>query len=180
MRNASDRGSALLVMIVGLAVACGCTSAPVATVAGSPVGPSAAPPSRPAAVATVRPTSTARPSPGRSLLPSTTVRATEAPDGSIKIVMFGPPPKFRPDALRVPAGDVVIYLQNDSPGGDPHGTHGLAIGRNRDHPIAVSDSVPAARRAVFTVHDLPPGEYVMWCTFLDHASLGQIGTLTVE
>ena len=114
------------------------------------------------------------------MLPSTTVAATEAPLGAIQVVMVGPPPVFRPKALTARAGDVVFYLENNSPSADAHGVHTLAIGRELGKPIVVSDEVRGGRRAIFTVLGLDAGEYVTWCTFPGHASLGQTGTLTVE
>ena len=115
-----------------------------------------------------------------SMLESTTVAATEAPVGSIRLVMTGPPPVFRPAALSATAGEVVFYLDNTSPTGDSHGVHTLAIGHDRTSPVVVSGEVPGGRRAVFTVHGLDAGEYVIWCTFTAHAGLGQVGTLSVR
>jgi plastocyanin len=94
--------------------------------------------------------------------------------------MFGPPPVFEPKELTAPAGDAVFFLVNDSPRGDGHGVHTLAIGKARPDAIVVSGEVPGGGRAVFTVHGLPAGTYEIWCTFPAHAGLGQIGTLTVE
>jgi plastocyanin len=108
------------------------------------------------------------------------VTATEAPAGSVEIEMVGPPPRFIPAAVTVPAGDIVFFLKNDSPARDPHGIHTLAIGRTQGQPLVVSDEVQGGRRAIFTVHGLEPGAYTMWCTFPGHAGLGQVATLTVE
>jgi plastocyanin len=94
--------------------------------------------------------------------------------------MSGPPPRFKPDAYQASAGDVVLFLVNNSPRSDPHGVHTVAIGPDLAHQIAVSEEVPGAGRAVFTVRGLKVGEYVIWCTFPNHADLGQVGTLTVE
>lgn len=104
---------------------------------------------------------------------------TEQPAGSVLLEMTGPPPRFVPSKLSAPGGDVVFFLKNTSPARDPHASHSLAIGTDRDHLLAVSDLVDGGRSAVFTVHGLEPGDYAIWCTFPAHAGLGQAGTLTV-
>jgi plastocyanin len=114
------------------------------------------------------------------MLASTIEPATEAPAGAIRLRMFGPPPQFGPKSLTANAGDVVFFLENDSPSGQEHGTHDLNIGKTRDAAVVVSGPVPGGRRAVFTVHGLEAGDYVIWCSLFGHASLGQEGSLTVE
>lgn len=89
--------------------------------------------------------------------------------------MAGPPPHFVPEALMATAGDVVFFLDNVS-----SRPHTLAIGPRLHDPIVVSDFVEMGTAAVFTVRDLGAGEYIIWCTIGDHASLGQVGTLTVD
>jgi plastocyanin len=113
------------------------------------------------------------------MLESTTEPATEAPAGSIRLEMFGPPPQFRPTSLTAAPGEVVFYLENGSPSGQEHGAHTLAIGTTQGAPIVVGDEVRGGRRAVFTVHGLEAGDYVIWCTLFGHAGLGQEGTLKV-
>ena len=181
------RTTALSRILIGsIVVLVGCTPSPAASTtvpSASAVADATATATSTSAAPTVRPTqrpSVAVASPDPSMLGSTTVAATAAPVGSIPLVMTGPPPVFRPNALTAQAGDVVFYLENTSPAGDPHGVHALAIGRNRTSPIVVSEQVPGGRRAIFTVRGLEAGEYAIWCTFPGHAGLGQVGTLTVE
>ncbi len=146
-------------------------AAPTPTIVPTPIPPTTAPPAQASRIAA---------SAGPGMLASITEAATTPPAGSIQVVMSGPPPVFRPAALTANAGDVVFYLQNDSPAADSHGIHTLAIGHDRTAPIAVSDEVPGGRRAVFTVLGLEAGDYVIWCTFPGHAGLGQVGSLTVD
>ena len=182
------------IVVGALALLSGCSSAPgAAGPAATPVAistaipslASTAPPaptttSTSSAVSTTRPSAAASTSSGVAGVTSTTEPATEAPRGAITIVMTGPPPRYQPAAITASAGDLILFLQNDSPTADPHGVHTVAIGPDRDHAVVTSDEVAGGRRAVFTVRGLPVGEYVIWCTFPGHAGLGQVGTLTVE
>ncbi len=163
----------------------GCTSG---TVAPSEVGTAAAAAPSPAAtepaptVVAPTPSESTSSSIGASptpVLASTTEMTTEQPAGSILVEMTGPPPRYVPTKLSAPAGDVVFFLKNTSPARDEHAKHDLAIGPDRDHPLAVSDLLDGGRSAVFTVHGLDAGTYVIWCTFPGHAGLGQVGTLTI-
>jgi uncharacterized cupredoxin-like copper-binding protein len=113
------------------------------------------------------------------VLASTTEVTVEQPAAAILLEMTGPPPRFVPNKLSAHAGDVVFFLKNTSPARDEHGKHDLAIGRDRDHPLAVSDLLDGGRSAIFTVHGLEAGTYVIWCTFPGHAGLGQVGTLAI-
>jgi plastocyanin len=114
------------------------------------------------------------------VLASTTELTTDQPAGAIPVEMTGPPPRFVPSKLTATAGDVVFFLKNTSPARDEHAKHDLAIGPDRDHPLATSDLLDGGKSAVFTVHGLAAGTYVIWCTFPGHAGLGQVGTLTVS
>jgi hypothetical protein len=115
------------------------------------------------------------------MLESTTIPMSAAPDGAIQLEMFGPPPQFRPKDLTGTAHDVVtFYLVNNSPAREEHGTHTLAIGKKLGEPLVVSGELKGGQRAVFSVHGLGPGKYVIWCSLLGHASLGQVGTLTLR
>ncbi len=89
--------------------------------------------------------------------------------------MAGPPPHFVPADLIAPAGDLVFFLHNKS-----KGIHTLAIGRELHKPIVSSSSVPQGHAAVFTVHGLRAGDYVIWCTIDDHANEGMVGTLILK
>ena len=171
----------------------GCSSGSTATAAATTSVVATATPVATAAVTTT-PATTAKPTPspsptaGPTAVPSakpgqllsSTVEMFVQPDGSIAIEMHGPPPVFTPNDLKATAGEVTFFLKNTSPGRDPHGVHSLAIGPDLKHPIVESAPIDGARRAAFKVYDLPAGEYVIWCTFPDHANLGQTGTLVVE
>ena len=172
-----------LVLGAGLLIG-GCTAGTVApgvtasaTVAPPPASPepsptaeTAAPSPSPSEVIGARPT---------PVLASTTALTTVQPAGSLVLEMTGPPPHFVPSKLSAKAGDVVFFLKNTSPARDEHAKHDLAIGPDRDHLLAVSDLLDGGRSAVFTVHGLQAGTYVIWCTFPGHAGLGQTGTLMV-
>ena len=104
-----------------------------------------------------------------------TEEADEAPAGAILVELAGPPPRIVPDALSATAGDVVFFLDNVALGSP----HNLAIGTTLHESIASSRSVPIGHSAVFTVHGLAAGEYVIWCAVENHAVEGMVGTLTV-
>jgi plastocyanin len=89
--------------------------------------------------------------------------------------LAGPPPHYEPAVLSARAGDSVFFLDNVS-----QGTHTLAIGSALNHVLVVSGSVASGQAAVFTVHGLRPGHYVIWCSIDDHAAEGMVGTLTVK
>jgi len=106
---------------------------------------------------------------------STTEAATSAPAGAISVDMTGPPPKFVPADLVAPAGDLVFFLHNKS-----QGIHTLAIGRELHKALVSSSQVLHGQAAVFTVHGLQAGHYVIWCTIDGHAEEGMVGTLTLN
>lgn len=106
---------------------------------------------------------------------STTVRATAAPVGAIRVQLAGPPPHYEPASLSAKAGDVVFFLDNTS-----LGTHTLAIGTALYHPLVVSGSVAKGESAVFTVRGLRAGSYIIFCTIDNHAAEGMVGTLIVR
>lgn len=106
---------------------------------------------------------------------STTEPATSTPAGAITVDLAGPPPHFVPADLMAPAGDLVFFLHNKS-----KGIHTLAIGRELHKPLVASSPVPQGQAAVFTVHGLQAGHYVIWCTIDDHANEGMVGTLTLN
>lgn len=135
----------------------------------------------PPAAAPTQATSSAAPTPSARMLASTTVAAESAPPGATLVELHGPPPVIIPDEVTAPAGaEVVFFLDNTSAKGEAHGTHTLVIGPSLGTPLAASEQVPAAASAVFTVTGLEPGTYQVWCSFRDHAGLGQVGTLTVR
>jgi uncharacterized cupredoxin-like copper-binding protein len=69
----------------------------------------------------------------------------------------------------------VFYLHNRS-----QGIHTLAIGRELHKALATSANVLQGKAAVFTVHGLGAGEYVIWCTIDGHAGEGMVGTLILK
>lgn len=106
---------------------------------------------------------------------STTVPATAAPAGSTRVQLAGPPGHFEPADLTATAGDIAFFLDNTSPG-----THSLAIGPALHESLAESANVLNGRAALFTVHGLKTGAYIIWCTVDNHAAEGMVGTLTVK
>ena len=165
-----------------VAIIAGCSgSAPGSPSASlsSDVSPLSTRPSLPASFAPATSSPTARIAPAtpsaRAGLTSTTTPATAAPAGSLRVGLAGPPPHFEPHALTATAGDVDFFLTNSS-----FGTHTLAIGPALRDRIVGSRQVPSGQTAIFTVHGLRAGEYVIWCTIDNHADLGMVGTLTVK
>jgi uncharacterized cupredoxin-like copper-binding protein len=110
---------------------------------------------------------------------STTEPVDEAPPGSIRVEMAGPPPRFLTPELVATAGDVVFHLVNTGVVGDPRGDHVMVIGPEVLEQNVKSDRVKSGDSAAFTVKDLPAGEYAFWCTLNNHYSEGMVGTLTV-
>ncbi len=106
---------------------------------------------------------------------STTKLASAAPVGAITLELAGPPPHFVPTSLTGRAGDLVFFLKNTA-----QGIHNLAIGTVLYKPLATSDIVQKGQAAVFEVHGLRAGVYVIWCTIDDHAAEGMVGTLTLN
>ena len=60
----------------------------------------------------------------------------------------------------------------------------MAIGTTVGEALVESTSVEEAKAVIFTVQDLPPGDFLIFCTVLDggqpHYDLGMKGTLTVS
>lgn len=90
--------------------------------------------------------------------------------------MAGPPGRFDPTALSATPGTVVFYLENLS----QQGYHTLAIGTLLHHALVISGPVSPGQAAVFTVENLPAGEYSIWCTVDGHAADGMTGTLSLQ
>lgn len=110
-------------------------------------------------------------------LEATTEEADEAPAGAITITMNAPPPRFTPDDVTANAGTVIFFLVNDR---DSSEAHNMLIGTDVETPaLANSETLLPGHSAVFTVHDLAPGTYAIWCTYNHHVSSGMVGTLTV-
>lgn len=164
----------------------GCSAAILVIAAGCGSNEEAPSGSTTALTSTDKPAATSEPAPSTSepapdLLESTTKDASNPPAGSTGVEMHGPPPQLIPRRYIVKGGPpTVFFIDNTSPAGDSHGGHALAIGPEIGQPVAVSDLILAAHSATFTVKGLEPGRYAIWCDFLDHAALGQNGTLTVR
>jgi uncharacterized cupredoxin-like copper-binding protein len=122
----------------------------------------------------------ASPTPGTAGLAATTAPADVAPSGAITVAMSSF--KFDPSALTATSGTIGFFLQNVGAGVDPIAlqNHNLVIGVDQDHPLAESSYVSAGKAAVFTVQDLAPGTYMIWCSVPHHAANGMVGTLTVS
>ena len=130
-------------------------------------------------VDTASPTTSAPANTTTTLLDTITEVASDAPPGSVQVELSGPPPHFRPTELTAPPGDTVFFLVNTGDPEHPLASHTLAIGLKQGYAIAKSDTVQPGTSASYTVHGLEPGEYVIWCSILNHASYGMKGTLTV-
>ena len=93
------------------------------------------------------------------------------PAGSTKVTMTEF--KFDPATLTVTHGKVVLFLVNA-------GTtqHDLAIRDTSGNRVAVSELVSAGDSIVFTVDNLPAGQYKIFCTQQGHEASGMKGDLT--
>lgn len=154
-----------VIELVGIiVVASGCAgpaaSAPAVSTSGAPS-------------ATPLATEMASPTPAPTL-ESTTEVADQAPPGAITLDIKGA--KFIPDEVTAKTGTVVFFLVNEMDAA----AHNMLIGTDVHSPALVkSETVLSSRSAVFTVHELEPGSYVIWCSIDDHLSFGMVGTLTV-
>jgi plastocyanin len=163
----STTGAAILLA----SIIAGCSPSTGET-GSEPLSPSAS-----RALATASPSASrasATPSPSLGLA-STNAPARVAPTGAVQVELAGPPPHYKPTELTAKAGEVAFFLHNTS-----HGTHTMAIGPVLYQRLVASASVGSGQAATFTVHDLPSGRYIFWCTIDDHAAEGMVGTLTVE
>ena len=130
-------------------------------------------------VDTASPTTSVPANTTTTLLDTTTEVVSDAPPGSVEVELAGSANEFRPNELTAPPGDTVFFLVNTGETGNEFAVHTLTIGLERGYAIARSDEVLPGTSASYTVRGLEPGEYVIWCSFRDHASLGMKGTLTV-
>jgi plastocyanin len=94
------------------------------------------------------------------------------PAGSTKVTMTEY--KFDPSSITVPHGKAVFFLVNSG-----STQHDLAIRDNTGNRLAVSELVSAGDSVVFTVNNIDPGTYTIFCSQDSHESLGMKGTLTV-
>ncbi len=121
-------------------------------------------------------TTPATPTPAPTLA-STTVEATEAPPGAIVIdTGENPVPHFIPDELSVKAGKAIFFITNMVGRQAPHN---MAIGPALHEVLVRSRAVLNLRSVVFTVEDLPAGDYVFWCEVQGHDAPEMVGSLTV-
>ena len=99
--------------------------------------------------------------------------STPQPAGSFKVTMTEF--KFEPSTISVPAGKVVFYLVNAGNGT----SHNLIIRDSGGKKIAGSELVSAGDQSVFTVDNIAPGTYTIFCDQPGHEASGMKGTLTV-
>ena len=159
----------VLVAVVLVTGGCGAPAAPTATVATSPTIPVSTGAASPSPVV-----ETAAPT-----LAATSEEASSAPPGAISVDMgaFGPP-RYVPDQVTVRTGEVVFFLRNV---GDRYeGFHDFVIGPALYQALARSPALEGGDAVIFTIEDLPRGDYTFWCEIERHASLGMVGTLTVD
>lgn len=164
--------SLLPVLVAVGALAAGACSSP-SPAASAAVASSAAAATAPTPAIATGPAASSAPSAPVGPI-STTVPATSAPAGSIRVELAGPPGRFEPADLTASAGEIVYFLENSSPG-----FHTLAIGLELHKILAVSTTVAPGDAAIFTVHGLGTGNYTIWCSIGDHSALGMVGTLTI-
>ena len=94
------------------------------------------------------------------------------PAGAIKVTMSDY--KFAPANLSAKAGKVDFYLTNT-------GTqaHDMLIADPSGKVLAASGLVQASNDSTFSISNLPPGTYQIYCDVPGHRALGMEGTLTV-
>jgi plastocyanin len=165
----------LLVFTSGLVAACtGATSTqlvPPATPTSDTLPATSAPP---------------RPSPTTAaLVVGETTPASSAPPGAISLRADSNSFAYQQTGLWAKTGTVSVFISNVAPEGQRTGRqHNMAIGTSLGEPLLVSDSISEGKSAVFTIEDLPPGNYVFFCTISDagvqHYQLGMVGALTVN
>jgi plastocyanin len=97
---------------------------------------------------------------------------TNQPAGSTMVTMTEY--KFDPSTITVPHGKVVFYLVNSG-----SAQHDMAIRDSTGNRLAISELVSAGDSVVFTVNNIDPGTYTIFCSQDSHESLGMKGTLTV-
>ncbi len=159
----------MLVLVAGCSSTCSCANpSPIVTQSFAPN-----------ATASQSPTASATAQASASPLPTLTA-STEptgsAPAGATRVEMYAL--AFHPADLSVPAGDARFFLVN--PADKSLGTHSMAIGPKLYQVLAASAPVPLGASALFSVQDLVPGTYAIWCTIDGHASEGMVGTLVVH
>jgi plastocyanin len=153
---------------IGLAyvlAAAGCTTA----APPSPSAPGASPTPLPA---------TAAPAP-TPVLRATYEPAPSGPSNAIAVQLGTmTAARFVPDSITAKAGTITFFLTNPRNDTFPFG-HDIRFGPEMFEPLAYSPVLPNRETGIFTVEDVPAGEYVLWCQFEGHFQLGMTGELTV-
>lgn len=96
--------------------------------------------------------------------------ASGPPAGSIQVTMTEF--KFDPSDIHVKAGKLTFYLVNSG-----SVAHNMIIQDSSGTRVAGSELVSAGDTFVFTVDDLPAGNYSIVCDVQGHAAAGMKGTL---
>jgi len=81
---------------------------------------------------------------------------------------------YAPASVTVAQKDAVFNLINDSPG-----KHDFTLGTTLKGEVLFSKTLASNTQAVIDLTFLAPGKYTFWCSVLDHADMGQVGTLTI-
>ncbi len=163
--------------MVGAALIVGCSGAASPTSSATGSTPTTSP-----AVASSAPTA-ATASPPSGLI-GTTNAASSPPPGAISVETAPVSFAYQPSALTAAAGTVTFFISNVAPSGErvPR-RHNMAIGTTLGEALVESTSVEQGKAVIFSVEDLPSGDFVIFCTVLDsgtpHYDLGMKGTLTV-
>jgi plastocyanin len=94
------------------------------------------------------------------------------PAGSTKVVMteFA----FSPAEITAPSGKVVFFLVNSGTT-----SHNMIIRDSSNNRISSSSLVSAGDSSVFTVDNLPVGNYTFFCDQQGHEASGMKGKLTI-
>ena len=167
----------LRVILVGAVLIAGCSGA--ASPTSSAPGPTV---TTSLALASSTPSS-ARVSPTLGIV-GTTNAASSPPPGAISVETAPVSFAYQPSALTVAAGDISFFISNVAPDGPPvPRRHNMAIGTTLGDALVESTSVEQGKAVIFSVSDLPPGDFLIFCTVLDsgqpHYDLGMKGTLAV-
>jgi plastocyanin len=117
-------------------------------------------------------------------LPTTTTLAAStavgAPKGAGAIEVGMANFSFIPETITAKAGDVVFFLENKDPAGDPNLHHNMLITlavNGLPTLVASSGDFQQGQSGTFSVKNLAPGTYAFFCSY--HRSAGMTGSLTV-
>jgi hypothetical protein len=151
--------------------------------AGSPGSATSSPATLPTvgAIASSAPTAkvTAAPTPTPELLPSTFTPGGTAPAGAIEVQLGSCCAlTFYPYDLKAKAGQVEIFLSSFPNKQNPL-DHDMQIGLELLKPLVASPVLDVGEKGLWVIEDLPPANYVFWCSVQSHYSRGMTGTLAV-